>query len=244
MNSELQKLIALQELDIKIKEIKEEIDNIPKQKAAIETEFNTFAADYLDKKSRLDTAKREHRQLELDLQAAESALEKYKQDLMQVRNEREYSTVLREIDATKKKISSLETEVLQKLDLIEHLEKEINVLTPEIETKRQEFDVRIDACSAKLETLNAELERLTREREDLANTIPADLLSIYNRLVQLRDGMALAEVRDGSCTACFMTVRPQVYADVRKGEQILTCDNCSRILYYKGTVEAESKSAS
>lgn len=234
MKSELEKLIALQELDVKIREIAQKIANIPKQKAEIESQFNAFAADYLEKKTRLEATKKEHRQVEQELKELEAKQEKYRQDLMRVRNEREYSTVLREIDVTKKTISGLETQILEKLELIEQLEKEIEALTPEIEVKRQEFDVLIDECSTKVERLKVDLGAWRQQRAALVSTIPADLLARYNRLTQLRDGLALAEVRDGSCTACFMTIRPQAYADVRKGEQIMTCDNCSRILYYKG----------
>jgi len=244
VKSELEKLIALQELDIKIRQIETEIANIPNQQAEIESQFNAFAADYLDKKNRLETAKKEQRQVEQDLKESEDKLEKYKQDLMRVRNEREYSTVLREIDVTKKAISGLETLTLETLEIIEQLEKEIEALTPEIEVKRQEFDVLIENCSANLEKLKADLDTWYQHRVGLVNTIPADLSAKYDRLTQLRDGLALAEVRDGSCTSCFMTIRPQVYADVRKGEEILSCDNCSRILYYKGTAQLqESHSA-
>jgi hypothetical protein len=235
VKSELEKLIALQELDIKIREIEKDIANIPNQQADIENQFNAFAADYLDKKTRLETTKKEQRQAELDLKELEEKLEKYKQDLMRVRNEREYSTVLREIDVTKKAISGLETHTLEKLEVIEQVEKEIEALTPEIEVKRREFDALIAECASHLDKLKADLAAWRQQRLGLVNGIPADLLAKYDRLSQLRDGLALAEVRDGSCTACFMTIRPQAYADVRKGEQILICDNCSRILYYKGS---------
>ena len=239
MNPELERLITLQGLDLKIREIEREIANVPNQKARIESQFKAFAADYLDKQTRLNTAKREHRQLELDLQEAGEKLEKYKQDLMRVRNEREYSVALREIDATKKKISGLETEILTRMELIESLEKEIATLMPEVETKRREFDVLIEEYSHKAEAFKTEVEHLRRQRRELVGAIRPDLLAKYERLTELRDGMALAEVRDGSCTACFMTIRPQAYSDVRKGDEILTCDNCSRILYYKPTLQAE-----
>jgi hypothetical protein len=239
VNPELERLITLQELDLKIREIEQEIANVPNEKAKIESQFQTFAADYLDKQTRLNTAKREHRQLELDLKENEEKLEKYKQDLMRVRNEREYSGALREIDATKKKISGLETEILNRMELIDNLEKEIAVLTPEVETKRREFDVLIEEFSRKMETFKTEGQHLRQQRKVLVGSIRPDLLAKYERLAGMRDRLALAEVRDGSCTACFMTIRPQAYSDVRKGDEILTCDNCSRILYYKPTLQAE-----
>jgi uncharacterized protein len=233
VKSELDKLIALQELDVKIREIEKEIANIPHQKAEIESQFNAFAADYLDKKNHLENTTREHHQAELELKELEEKQEKFRRDLMGVRNEREYSTVLREIDVTKKAINALETQVLEKLEIIEQVNKEIEALTPEIEVKRREFDVLIDDVSTKVDRLQVSLGAWRRQRAGLVDTIPRELLDRYMRLTQLRDGMAMAEVRDGSCTACFMTIRPQAFADVRKGETVLTCDSCGRILHYK-----------
>lgn len=242
MNPELAKLIALQELDLKIRALEEEIAIVPTKRAELERQFEEFAAAYLEKKSRLEDSRRQHRQLEMDLQDAQLRLEKYKNDLMRVRNQTEYAAALREIDMAKKLISALETQILELLETIETLEREVREQTPEIEAKRQHVDALLAEYATAVERLTEELHRMREERERLARTIRPDLLQRYLRLVELRDGIALAEVRDGSCTACYMTVRPQVYADVRKGEEILTCDHCSRILYYRGASAEGSES--
>ncbi|MCS6805046.1 MAG: C4-type zinc ribbon domain-containing protein [Acidobacteriota bacterium] len=244
MKSELQKLIALQELDIKIRQVEREIANLPSKKAEIENQFNAIATDYLDKKNRYETTLQERRQAELKLKELEDKLDKYKQDLMRVKNEREYVSVLREIDVTKKAASALETQILEKIEQLEQLEKELDVLKPDIEIKRREFDAKIEECVKQIEKLKVDLCTWQQQRQELVATVPPDILNRYNRLAQLRDGLALAEVRDGSCTACFMTVRPQAYADVRRGDMLINCDNCGRILYYKHPAPMqESRSA-
>jgi predicted nucleic acid-binding Zn-ribbon protein len=79
-----------------------------------------------------------------------------------------------------------------------------------------------------------ELEEARRERERLMKELPKPLASLFNRIsARIRDGIAVAEARNGSCTACFMALRPQVMADVRRGAEVITCDNCNRILYYE-----------
>lgn len=243
MNPELEKLITLQELDMKIRDLEEEIATAPQKRAELERQFREFAAEYLEKQERLEASRRQHRQLELDLQDAQLRLEKYKSDLMRVRNQTEYAAALREIDMAKKLIGALETQILELLETIEGLEREIRERTPEIEARRQHFDVLLAECATAVERLTEELNRIRQQREELAQTIRPDLLARYTRLMELRDGIALAEVRDGSCTACHMTIRPQVYADVRKGQEILTCDNCSRILFYRVTSAEVSESA-
>jgi len=78
-----------------------------------------------------------------------------------------------------------------------------------------------------------ELETTRRERERLLSELPKAMSSLYNRIsARIRDGIAVAEARNGACTACFMALRPQVMADVRRGNEVITCDNCNRILYY------------
>jgi predicted nucleic acid-binding Zn-ribbon protein len=243
VNPELEKLIALQELDLKIRALEEEIASVPAKRAELERQFAEFAAEYVEKKSRLESSKRQHRQLELDLQDAHLRLEKYKNDLMRVRNQTEYAAALREIDLAKKLVSALEGQILELLETIETLEREVQERTPEIEAKRQHVDALLAEYATAVERLTEELNRVREQREHLARTIRPDLLHRYMRLIELRDGLALAEVRDGSCTACYMTLRPQVYADVRKGEEILACDHCSRILYYRAASVESSESA-
>lgn len=240
MNPELEKLLALQALDIEIRELGNEIADVPRKKAELEKQFNEFAAEYLEKKNRLENSKRQHRQLELDLQEMQDRLEKYKRDLMRVRNQTEYAAALREIDNAKRAISALEGQILELLETIETLEAELRQRAPEVEAKRREFDEQLAEYATATERLTQRLAQRRAERERLAAAIRPDLLAKYTRLTEIRDGLALAEVRDGSCTACFMTVRPQVYAEVRRGENILTCDNCSRILYYKPTSAPEA----
>lgn len=240
MNPELEKLLALQALDIEIRELGNEIADVPRKKAELEKQFNEFAAEYLEKKNRLENSKRQHRQLELDLQEMQDRLEKYKRDLMRVRNQTEYAAALREIDNAKRAISALEGQILELLETIETLEAELRQRAPEVEAKRREFDEQLAEYATATERLTQRLAQRRAERERLAAAIRPDLLAKYTRLTEIRDGLALAEVRDGSCTACFMTVRPQVYAEVRRGENILTRDNCSRILYYKPTSAPEA----
>jgi uncharacterized protein len=64
--------------------------------------------------------------------------------------------------------------------------------------------------------------------------LPKPMATMFNRIAaRIRDGIAVAEARNGACTACFMALRPQVMADVRRGTEVITCDNCNRILYYE-----------
>jgi predicted nucleic acid-binding Zn-ribbon protein len=98
---------------------------------------------------------------------------------------------------------------------------------------RAEMETRFKEFEEQTETQAEELKANRAERERLMATLPKPMSSLYNRIsTRIRDGRAVAEARNNSCTACFMSLRPQVMAEIRRGEDIITCDNCNRILYY------------
>ena len=73
--------------------------------------------------------------------------------------------------------------------------------------------------------------------------MPKNMATVYNRLItRSKDGLAVAEARNSSCTACFMALRPQMMSDVRKGEDIITCEHCGRILYFAPAAPTEKPS--
>lgn len=233
MGPELSKLVELQELDLEIQRIADRLAGIPAEREQIESEFNQHAAEYLGLKNRYEETLLERKQLETELGDTQQSNEKYKQDLMRVRNEKEYVTVLREIDATKKHIGLLETEILKRMEETETLEADLQVWAPDIERKRAEVDRQLAAFAAEHEEDERRVAAMGERRRQLASSVPRDLLLVYERVARLRRGQALAEVRDGTCNACKMRVRPKVFSDVRKGDQLIACDNCSRILFYR-----------
>jgi len=233
VRTHLGKLLELQELDLEIQRVAERLGNIPAEREQVETRFKEYAAEFLDLKERYQQTLANRKQIETELADTQQIHEKYKQDLMRVRNEKEYTTALREIDATKKLIGVLETEVLKSLEEAEKLEAELNVFTPDVERKRLEVDRDLESLQKEHESAESRLQSITNQRNETAGSIPGNLLAVYERVAKIRRGQAMAEVRDSTCTACRMRVRPKVFSDVRRGDQLITCDSCSRILFYR-----------
>jgi hypothetical protein len=118
------------------------------------------------------------------------------------------------------------------MSAIEEVEKVLSERADEIaglDGKRSEAVAEFETA---LTADKAEFDKLSSGRDTIFQTLPTNLASVYNRLAQRsRDGIAVAEVKNGSCSACFMALRPQVQVEIKKGEQILTCESCTRILY-------------
>jgi len=240
VSPQLQQLIALQEVDLKINELADRISAIPNERDRVLKEFNESVADYHALVERLEATRQSRLKHETELQEQQAHQDKYKQDLMKVRNEKEYAVALREIDVAKKNISNLETQLLEAIEAVEKLEEEVKIHTPEITTKRAEIDNILQGFNQDEDKIRMEQERIRRERDDLVKNMPKNLLSTYDRVARTRKGQALAEARNSSCTACRMTIRPQVFSNVRKGEELIQCDSCGRILYYKPQSEVQS----
>jgi predicted nucleic acid-binding Zn-ribbon protein len=139
---------------------------------------------------------------------------------------------MRETDALQKQIAALEAQVLEKMTETEDAEKILTERADEINSLEGNRTEAVSNFEGELSSNASELEEQTKKRDEVMATIPPNWASVYNRLVQRsQDGIAVAEVVNGSCSACFMSLRPQVQQQLRKGNEIITCENCTRILY-------------
>src|SRR5262249_39147897 len=149
---------------------------------------------------------------EADLAVYEQHHEKFKSDLMRVRNQKEYGTILREIDATKKSIGALETEALQYMERIEELDKKIAEQAPEFARHRAEVDASLGELDAEVARINGELAELHAARDVVAREVAPNMLRVYDRIAKKSKGRAMSQVRGeiggkGRCTACNMSLR-------------------------------------
>jgi predicted nucleic acid-binding Zn-ribbon protein len=233
LNAELSQLISLQETDLAIRRLNEEIAALPSRQEQVERQFAEANREFLELQASYGASKAKRREQESALEAEQQKHQKFKDDLMKARNEREYTTALREIDVTKKTVSSLETEILKLMEQGETLEKQVQERSPEIEARRATVDRDLAEIAASAEAAKQQLAALQREREQLFNTLGPQAKATYQRLSRMRNGIVLAEARDYSCQSCRMKIRPQVFNDIKRAESIITCESCGRILYFR-----------
>jgi predicted nucleic acid-binding Zn-ribbon protein len=234
VSPELSKLIELQELDSEIQRITDRLAKIPEEQQQVENDYKQYAAEFLDIESKHEQTIKDRKELETELLTVQQQHEKYKQDLMRVTNQKQYETALREIDATKKHASALESEILKRMEEIDKLDAELKEKAPDAERKRAETDNMLAALAGERDQVERRLRELSEQRKQTMERMPASLTSTYDRMARSRRGQALSEVSaEGVCKACRMKVRPKVFSDVRKGDQLVTCEHCGRILYYR-----------
>ncbi|HEY0404260.1 MAG TPA: C4-type zinc ribbon domain-containing protein [Pyrinomonadaceae bacterium] len=242
MKAELEQLIALQNTDTNIRRLRADIQAIPQRRAEIEKEFDQRAFEIRSIEARRDTARSERTRLDTELAEQRARAERADRNLMSSKNEHEYTAAIREADAARKAASQLETQILEQMEILEQSEGQLQERAPEVERLRGEMETRLAEFEEQTKRQETELVAARQERERLLATLPKPMSTLYNRIsARIRDGIAVAEARNGSCTACFMSLRPQMMAEVRRGDEIITCDNCNRILYYVPAESAQHK---
>jgi predicted nucleic acid-binding Zn-ribbon protein len=233
VKAELAQLIALQNADTNIKRLQTEIETIPRRRAEIEREFDQRAFEIRALEERRNTAFHERARLEKEIFDQKQRAERADRNLMAAKKPEEYTAAIREADAARKQISAFETQELEQMEVFDQAEKELKERAPEIERLGADMEERFKAFDEQARAQEQQLEAARAERERLMTELPKSTSALYKRIAsRIRDGVALAEARNGACMACFMALRPQIMADVRRGDEIITCDNCNRILYY------------
>jgi predicted nucleic acid-binding Zn-ribbon protein len=236
VKAELEKLIALQKTDTGLRKLKAEIEAIPERRAEIEKEFDQRAFEIRELEKRRDDGRGERAVLEAEVVEQRSRLERAERNLMSSQNEHEYTSAIREADAARKQISLLETQILEKMESVELSETTLTEREPEVAKLRDEMEERFKEFDEQTRTQTDEMAAARAERDRLLSVLPKQMSAMYKRIsTRIRDGIAVAEARNRSCTACFMALRPQMMAEVRRGQEIITCENCNRILYYAGS---------
>jgi predicted nucleic acid-binding Zn-ribbon protein len=245
VKAELQQLVALQTLDTSIRRLQAELEAIPQKRAAIEKEFDQRAFEIRGLESRRDEARHTRARLDTEMAEQRTRAERAERNLMSSKKQDEYTAAIREADAARKQISALETQALEQMEILDQTEAALTERAPEIATLNSDREASLKAFDDGSRSQSEQLDACRSERERLFNTLPKSMSTLYKRIsARIRDGVAVAQARNGACMACFMSLRPQAMAEVRRGEEVITCDNCNRILYYAPADSAATNSTS
>lgn len=232
MIAELDKLIELQKTDTNLRRLKRSLESADERRATIEQEFEQHASSIREIQNKRDELHARRADLEKQIAENKTYLERADRNLKHAQNQKEYETAMRETDALQKQIGAFETQIVESMDELEKVEASLEERTEEINS----LDAKRSAALSEFDKLaardRAEYDAELKHRAEAFATLPTRLASVYDRMAQRsRDGIAVAEVVNGSCSACYMQLRPQVQLNVKKGDEIITCESCTRILY-------------
>lgn len=236
MDEQLNLLIQLQEIDSKIRSLSDQKKRLPEALKGLEAKRAANAAAFDQVKENLQTAQKNKRDRDNDLEAGGQKVEKLKARASEIKTNKEYQAQLKEIEAAEQENKKIEDEILVLMEKIDSAAAQIGVA----EQRAREEDLAIaveqkehEAAFARTEE---ELRAVEQVRSGMIGRIQPSVLSQYQKLLAGRNGVALAEARGESCSGCFMSIPPQVFVNVKKNDSLITCPQCNRILYYKEAI--------
>ena len=232
MHPELKSVIELQQVDTAIAELSAQIDTLPAQVQSLESQLHEFIHTLEERKQRLAENQKERREFEAEIQQIRAKISKHRDQLYEVKTNEQYKAMLHEIEGEEANIRKIEDRELEKMMEADDLQGHIR----EAEAHLAGEKARVAGETERLKSLQQadidERTKLQARRAELAEALSKNLLQTYERVRNGRGGLAVAAVHDGFCTACHVSLRPQLYNEVRSTEALITCESCSRILYY------------
>ncbi len=210
-----------------------EIASLPKRILEIEKALESHTRKLEMDRAALAANQRERKKIEGEIQMHQQKISRLRDQMMEAKTNEQYRAFQDEIAWFEQAIRKAEDQILELMLEADGLEA--NVRRAEADLAAEKKSVEAEKAQARARTLadREELARIEAERKEVAARLAPDVLSIYERLRSRHypAGDVLAEARDGRCMGCMMTIRPQLFQDVKSGGRVVCCETCHRILY-------------
>ena len=231
MHSELEQLLVLQDRQQKIRQIQTEIKTLPLERSHLESQLAASAAGVELLKQKGRQVEIERKKLELDVGTRTESIARLKTQQYQTRKNDEFQAIGHEIERYENEIRKLEDQELELMIEADKLRGELEAADKSARTTRESIARQLADLETKSKALGAQQQELETERETLAAQIDPDLLDQFERLFNSKGDAAVVAVEHGVCTGCHMKVTTATAAGVKAGKEIVSCENCGRILY-------------
>ena len=231
MHPELEQLLVLQDRQQKIRQIQTEIETVPLRRTSLEAQLaaSASAVDALKQKARQLEVDR--KKLELDVGTRAESISRFKTQQYQTRKNDEFQALGHEIERYENEIRKIEDEELELMVQADKVKGDLAEEEKKAAGVRESIARQTTDLDEKSKALQSRLDELTRERADLEGKIDEDLLGLFERLFKSKGDAAVVAIEHGVCTGCHMKVTSATAAQARAGKEIVSCENCGRILY-------------
>ncbi len=231
MHAELEQLLVLQDRQQKIKQIQIEVETLPLQKKSLEAQLAASVAGVEVLKQKARRVEMDRKKLELDVGTRAESISRLKTQQYQTRKNDEFQAIGHEIERYENEIRKIEDEELELMIEADKLKADLGVEEKKAATVKESIARQTAALDAKSKTLGSRLEELTKERAEIAGKIDEDLLGRFERLFKSKGDAVVVPLEHEVCTGCHMKVTTQTAHRAKAGKEIVSCDNCGRILY-------------
>jgi predicted nucleic acid-binding Zn-ribbon protein len=232
MNADLERVIALQRLDSEATAARKRLAEAPDRETAFDARLDAARQTVADAKAKLAASHEARRVIEKEVAVHQGRLSKYRDQAMAVKTNQEYHAIQHEIAHAQGEIKKYEDQILEHMVEADDLTATIKTSEAQLAAEQKTIDADRKRMQAEDVEARTALDALAAERAAIVAAVDTRVLAIYDTAYARRQGVAVAEARDGICTICHVRLRPQVFNDVRRNDGIVQCDSCQRILYF------------
>jgi uncharacterized protein len=231
VNDELKRLVRLQDLMQAVDAVDEEVAAIPAEVARLEKDLLRVQSEVESTRTAIQDLQKERRKLEMELMGVEAKITKYQGQLLEVKTNKEYQTMLHEIDGCRGERAALDEKILVEMEQAEKRNAEIRALEERLKEKRRETEEGKRRLDERQGALTERKNDLLNDQKKLSAEVAPRFLEPFLKVARQRKGVALVAVRDELCGGCHVRVMPKLIQQVRRATGLIACDSCKRFLY-------------
>lgn len=232
MQNALELLLKLQVIDYDLGELERSKEYLPDMMGNLDREITEARERLESTKKEVEELRVRQATLELEISSKEADLQKYQQQMMTIKTNKEYDALVAQIDAIKADISSKETNLLTAIESIAGLDKALVEYEESLKQISENNTRQLEILKEKIDSIGDKVSGKVDEREEISSAIPKQVRSVYERVRKGKGGTAVVVIKKRACGACFKTLTAKKIQEIRRSEKILTCDNCGRLLFW------------
>lgn len=231
MQKQLQLLRDLQELDTETKVVEDEQKAALSEQQGLKQELDRLQ-DMVDSLAgEIAVLEAEKSELDNAMTLEQENVQRSEARLPQIKTQKEYVAILKEVDTAKKLAKELQSSIDAKNEILTSLLADKEEKDGELAASTEQADARCAEIDAAMVSVNEKFAKMTSQRKALLEELPKKMRKRYELLMSRRAGVAVVEARDGACYGCHMHLPPQMYNSLFVAEEVQSCPHCNRLLY-------------
>ncbi len=233
MKEKLLLLIKLQDCDSQLVKLSAKKKILPENIEKLDKEFNLFKEGIEKNKIKYDELKSRHTENENKIKKGNEGIVKTKERMLEVKNNKEYQAMLKEIEISESSRGEIETQIISLLDELDKLSVLVKKDEEILKQSRSKYEQEKKAMEDDLNAVDTDVANWEQKRIDLQRDVPDELLVRYERIKKRNKGVGVTSVWKAVCNGCHMNIPPQLYNELQKSDDLLSCPNCNRIMYFQ-----------
>jgi hypothetical protein len=233
LKEDLSLLIELQECDSQLIKMEGKKKELPEKIKKLDDKFLLFKEETEQNKKKHDELKMRHSECESKIKKLNDGMVKTKERMLEVKNNKEYQAMLKEIETAEATRSDVETEIIKILDEMDKLSLLVKKDQATLDEYKKKYDEDKKIMEKELASIDNDFISWAQRRSEVKMKVPVDIFAQYERVKNRNKGVGVISVWKAVCNGCHMNIPPQLYNELQKSNELLSCPNCNRIMYFQ-----------